>query len=197
MYKNIQMLSFMQYLFDDPRQARRAAEIGEAMLKARSVRLSEVAARMRGNSEAAYKRIQRFLHRNDPREALWRLLPDQAEFVIGDITEIERPQARKTAYVGTLKDGKSKGFWLMVLATPYRGRAIPCGMLTFSSRTIAERGVSRNRNHGRAFAQLQDLLDDRPLVLDREFSYLGLLEALQAEGIHLAGLCPNRTFQNE
>ena len=50
-----------------------------------------------------YKRIQRFLHRVDPRQALWRLFREEAEFVIGDPTEVERPQARKTEYVGTLK----------------------------------------------------------------------------------------------
>ncbi|MEM4203125.1 MAG: hypothetical protein QXS54_03550 [Candidatus Methanomethylicaceae archaeon] len=56
---------------------------------------------------------------------LWRLFCEQAEYVMGDPTEIERPQALKTAYVGTLKDGKTKGFWILLLATPYRGRAIP------------------------------------------------------------------------
>ena len=30
-----------------------------------------------------------------------------------------------------------KGFWLLLLATPFRGRAIPCGFLTYSSKTIA------------------------------------------------------------
>ncbi len=62
---------------------------------------------------------------------------------IGDSTEIERLQARKTAYVGTRKDGKSQGFWAMVLATPYRGRAIPCGVITYSSKTIATQQDSR------------------------------------------------------
>lgn len=59
------------------------------------------------------------------------------DIAIGDPTEIERPQAQKTAYVGTLKDGKTKGFWVLVLAAPYRGRAIPCGFVTYSSKTIA------------------------------------------------------------
>ena len=67
------------------------------------------------------------------------MFQEEAEFVLGDPTEIERPQAWKTEYVGTLKDGKSKGFWALVLATAYRGRAIPCGFVTYSSRTIAKR----------------------------------------------------------
>jgi hypothetical protein len=115
---------------------------------------------------------------------LWRLFQEQAEYVIGDPTEIERPQAWKTAYVGTLKDGKTKGFWALVLATAYRGRAIPCGLITYSSKTIATRQDSRNLNHFRAFAGLKDLLGERPLVLDREFSYLELLVNLVEEQVN-------------
>lgn len=183
MHKCINFRPFMQHLFDDPITATKAAEIGQAILTARSLRLTEIAARMRGSSHAGYKRIQRFLKRCDPRKVLWRLVQEQAEFVIGDPTEIERPQARKTEYVGTLKDGKTKGFWVLLLATPYRGRAIPCGLLTYSSKTIAAGLASRNLNHFRAFAGLKDLLGERPLVLDREFSYLELLLNLVEEGV--------------
>jgi hypothetical protein len=115
---------------------------------------------------------------------LWRLFQEQAEFVVGDPTEIERPQARRTEYVGRLKDGKTKGFWVLLLATPYRGRAIPCGAITYSSKTIAMGQDSRNLNHFRALAQLKDLLGERPLVLDREFSYLELLLRLVEEQLN-------------
>lgn len=72
----------------------------------------------------------------------------------------------------------------MILATPYRGRAIPCGVITYSWKTIAARQDSRNLNHFRAFAELKDLLGERPLVLDREFSYLELLLKLVEEHIN-------------
>lgn len=175
---------FMQELFDEEMTADKATEIGQAILAARSLRLTDIAAKMRGNSDASYKRIQRFVKKADPCEALWRLFQEQAEFLIGDPTEIERPQAWKTAYVGTLKDGKTKGFWALVLATAYRGRAIPCGLITYSSKTIATRQDSRNLNHFRAFAGLKDLLGERPLVLDREFSYLELLLQLVEEQVN-------------
>jgi len=184
MNKCIKLFQFMQGLFDEENSAHKAAEIGQALLAARSLRLTDIAAQMRGSSAAGYKRIQRFLHRVDPREALWRLFQEDAEFVIGDPTEIERPQARQTAYVGTLKDGKTKGFWALLLATPFRGRAIPCGVITYSSKTIAQEADSRNLNHFRAFEGLKDLLGERPLVLDREFSYLELLERLVEEGVN-------------
>jgi len=178
------MYRFMQTLFDDESLAHKAAEIGQAILSARSIRLTDIAARMKGSSDAGYKRIQRFIAQADPRQALWRLFQEQAEFVIGDPTEIERPQAWKTEYVGTLKDGQTQGFWALVLATPYRGRAIPCGLITYSSKTIASGLDSRNLNHFRAFAELKDLLGERPVVLDREFSYLELLENLVAEQLN-------------
>jgi len=114
----------------------------------------------------------------------------------------------------TRKDGKTKGFVALILSTPYRGRAIPCGLVTYSSceplppismasrlqrnqlifssparvrmtsRTISEEELSRNLYHFRAISRIKELLGERPLVLDREFSYEGLLEALVVEGIH-------------
>jgi len=184
MNKFINNQEFMQQLFDDKEIANRAAEIGDAILAACSLRLTDVAVEMDGESAAGYKRIQRFLKAVDPRTGLWRLFQEDAEFVIGDPTEVERPQAWKTEYVGTLKDGKTKGFWVLVLATPYRGRAIPCGAVTYSSKTIAQNADSRNLNHYRAFAELKDMLGERPLVLDREFSYLELMLNLVEERLN-------------
>lgn len=174
----------MVELFDDEEQAERAGEIGGAILEARSLRMTDIAVEMEGESAAGYKRIQRFLGKADPRAALWRLFQEEAEFVIGDPTEIERPHAWKTEYVGKLKDGKTRGFWALILATPYRGRAIPCGMVTYSSKTIGQGLDSRNLNHFRAFDGLKDMLGGRPLVLDREFSYLELMLNLMEEHIN-------------
>ena len=72
----------------------------------------------------------------------------------------------------------------MILATPYRGRAIPCGLVTYSSKTIEQGLDSRNLNHFRAFDGLKDMLGGRPLVLDREFSYLELMLNLFEEQIN-------------
>jgi hypothetical protein len=184
MNKFINNQEFMAELFDDQSIAERAGEIGDAILAARSLRLTDIAVEMEGESTAGYKRIQRFLKTADPRTTLWRLFQEDAEFIIGDPTEIERTQAWKTEYVGTLKDGKTKGFWALVLATPYRGRAIPCGLVTYSSKTIAQNGDSRNLNHFRAFETLKDMLGERPLVLDREFSYLELMLNLVEEQVN-------------
>jgi hypothetical protein len=115
---------------------------------------------------------------------LWRFCDPKAPFIIADPTEIERPHAYRTPYVGILKDGKTRGFVALILSTPYRGWAIPCGLVTYSSRTISEEELSRNLYHFRAFNSVKELLGERPLVLDREFSYKGLLEALVLEEVH-------------
>ncbi len=180
----IKALAFLQHLFDQDRWAAKAAVIIEAILAARSPRLSAIAQHMPGTEAANYKTIQRFLQQVDVKALLLRLFQADAPFVIGDPTEIPRPQARKTSYVGKLKDGKTRGFWLLLLATPFRGRAIPCGFVTYSSKTIAQLSCSRNQYHWAAFDQLKELLGDKPLVLDREFSYLELLEYLAARRVN-------------
>jgi len=184
MDKSTQLLPFVQDLFDDQAQSRQAAKIIDGILKARSPRLSEIARAMGGNETANYKYIQRFLDGHDPQEVLLRLFREQAPFVIGDPTEMPRPQAHKTEYVGTLSDGETSGYWLLLLATPFHGRAIPCSFVSYSSKTINQEATSRNQHHFEAFAQVKELLGKRPLVLDREFSYLELLENLVTEGVN-------------
>jgi hypothetical protein len=183
MYEFISMQEFCHHIFDRQEMAEKAGTILEALLEARSPRLSDLSHRMPGNPAANYKAIQRFLAQADPMAGLKRLFSVDAPFVLGDPTEIPRPQAENTAYVGWLKDGKTRGFSLLVLATPFRGRAIPFSFISYSSETIQRQATSRNLEHARAFQQVKNLLGDKPLVLDREFSYQGLLEALSAEGV--------------
>jgi hypothetical protein len=172
MNKFIRIPQFTQQLFTDQRNAQQASEIITGIMRARSPRLSDIAAKMPGSESASYKRIQRFLKDNDPQEAIKMLFNEEADFVIGDPTEIERPHADQTEYVGTLRDGRTKGFWMLTLATPLRGRAIPFHFLTYSSRTFEAQPSSRNLEHFKAIQEIQQLLGARPIVFDREFSYL-------------------------
>lgn len=184
MNKFIHLSRFVKCLFDDVEAADKASQIIEGMLRARSPRLSDIAREMRGKEAANYKRIQRFMYQVDPREALLRLFQSEAPFMIGDPTEMPRPQARQTEYVGRLSDGQTSGYWLLFLATPYHGRAIPCHFVSYSSRTINREASSRNQYHFEAFGKVKELLADKPLVLDREFSYLELLENLVQEQVN-------------
>jgi hypothetical protein len=86
--------------------------------------------------------------------------------------------------VGTLMDGETKGFWMLTLATPLRGRAIPFHFLTYSSRTIEDQPSSRNLEHFKAIQEIRQLIGARPIVFDREFSYRELLSSLVDEGVH-------------
>jgi len=98
--------------------------------------------------------------------------------VIADPTEIERPHANKTSYVGTLMDGQTQGFWMLTLATPLRGRAIPFHFVTYSARTFEDQPSSRNLEHFKAIQEIQQLVGERAIIFDREFSYQGLLRSL-------------------
>ena len=52
---------------------------------------------MRGGYEGNYKKIQRFLAKTRPKEQLKKLFNEEAVYVIGDPTEIERLYAYKTS----------------------------------------------------------------------------------------------------
>lgn len=172
------LVQYTSLLFDLPGQAQKAARVIAALWQAKSARLSELARALPGSHEAAYKCLQRFLRSIEPQRVLWRLFDPEAEFVIGDVTEISRAQAKKTPYVGTLKDGKTRGFDVLTLCTPKRGRAIPFAFLTYSSATLGAEVTSRNQEHQRAAAQMRDLIGEKPLLLDREFSYAEWLRYL-------------------
>ncbi len=184
MDKFIRILEFAKQLFSDEKAARQASRIMQGIMTARSPRLSEIAANMPGQAAASYKRIQRFLQDQDSHEALKMLFNDEAKFVIGDPTEIERPHADKTEYVGTLTDGETKGFWMLTLVTPLRGRAVPFHFLTYSPRTFEDQPSSRNLEHFKAIQEIMQPIGTRPIVFDREFSYQELLSSLVEEGVH-------------
>jgi hypothetical protein len=155
----------------------------KGVLEAQSPRLSNISEKMAGNSDRGYKTIQRFMKRMEMKRLLLRFYQEGAEFIIGDPTEMERYKAPKTSYVGTLSDGKTAGYWLMVLSTPFRGRSLPFSFVDYSSRTIGEQVTSRNQEHFRCFNEVKALLGNRPLVLDREFCYEELMEILYIEQI--------------
>lgn len=170
---------FTEQCFD--RESDKVAGIIKGILEARSPRMSDISNEMEGNPDANYKTIQRFIDKVEPKESLHRLYDEDSPFVIGDPTDIERPNAYKTDYVGKLKDGEL-GFLLLCLFIPYRGRAIPFSFVSYSSRTISSELSSRNMEHIKCIAQIKELVGDKPFVLDREFSYeLMFLEFLVSD----------------
>jgi hypothetical protein len=183
MDKRINFTEFMRYLLDDEGLVGKGAKIIRGLLEAQSPRLTNISEKMAGDSASNYKVIQRFIKKVDLKKLLMRLYQEDAKFIIGNATEMERYKAPKTSYMGILSDGKTAGYWLMVLSTPFRGRSFPCSFVVYSSRTLREQVTSRNQEHFRCFAVVKELLGDRPLVLDCEFSFEELMEILYLEHI--------------
>lgn len=107
--ESIRSADFLQYLFDQPAVAEMAARIVDGVLAGRSARLSEIAEHMSGSSGANYKAIQRFVAQTDSVVALSRMFQAGAPFVIGDATEMPRPQSYRIDYVGKLGDDETRG----------------------------------------------------------------------------------------
>jgi hypothetical protein len=171
---------FTDQCFD--RDNNKSARIVKGILDARSPRISDISNNMDGNADANYKTIQRFIDKNDTRDAIHRLYNEDSPYVIGDPTDIARPEAKKTEYVGKLKD-KKRCFQILVLSFPYKGRAIPFNFITYSSKTINDELSSRNLEHLKVMDELKELLKDKILVLDREFSYEWMFENMVTEDI--------------
>jgi len=168
------------------------SKIIKSYLTAEELRISSIASAMTSiyrnrngsktkHSDADYKVIQRFLDKieiSTLKDILKRIISEKAPFIIIDPTEIIRKEAYKTPYVGILSDGKTRGFLLISASIPYKGRALPCFYNIYSSKTIKEESSSRNIEHYKVIAELKDLVGDKPLVFDREFSYEELLTCM-------------------
>jgi hypothetical protein len=94
--------------------------------------------------------------------------------------------AKITDYVLPLSDGETKGFWMLPIATPIRGRAIPCHFITYSSATLNNDVSSCNLEHQHAIQGIKEFVGNRTMIYDREFSFLGFLQNLDAVGTHCA-----------
>jgi hypothetical protein len=172
------LVPFTTEIFD--REEEKAARILHSILETQSPRKSDWSQVFSASSEASnYRTIDRVLPRLDAKTALMRLYDPESPFVLVDPTEIERKQAKKTDYVGRLSDGKTLGFWMIVFAQPYRGRAIPFHFGVYSEATLNEQITSRNLEWRELFWQIKELVGETPLVFDREFSAQRWLETLE------------------
>ena len=144
MDKFTHLADFLGNLFDDVRTAKKAQVIMAGILQARSCRLRDIARDMAGNEAVNYKCIQRIVEETALKLILLWLFQEEDPFLIGDPTEMPRPEAQKTDYIGTLSDGQTSGYLLLILVTPYQGRAIPCHFVGYSSSIIGTEVTSRS-----------------------------------------------------
>jgi len=173
---------FTEELFD--REEEKAARVLWSILESRSPRKSDWSQVFSESSEGAnYRTIDRVLPKLEAKKALMRLYDPQSPFVLVDPTEMERPQAKSTDYVvGRLSDGRTLGFWMVVFAQPYRGRAVPFHFGVYSEKTLNEEITSRNLRWRELMWEIKDLVGETPLVFDREFSAQKWLKALEEAG---------------
>ena len=183
-------MPFVELVLEDSRDTEKLARLSYAILASGSARKSDWARFYRpgASEEANYKAIERLMERLDPEAFLHRLLDAQSPFVLVDLTEVRRPQAKRTPYVGRLRDG-GLGFWVFTLAQPYGGRAVPIHLGLYSQATLEAEGTGRNLVW-RAFLQeaLRYVEPGTVLVFDREFSFAGWLGVM---AVHL-GKGPQR-----
>ncbi len=150
------LLPFTEELFD--REEEKAARILFSILESRSPRKSDWSQVFSEKSSegADYRTIDRVLPKLEAKKALMRLYDPESPFVLVDPTEMERPQAKNTDYVGRLSDGKTLGFWMIVFAQPYRGRAIPFHFGIYSERTLKlRRSPAATSAGGSCFGRLR------------------------------------------
>jgi hypothetical protein len=172
------LVPFTTEIFD--REEEKAARILHSILETQSPRKSDWSQVFSESSEAAnYRTIDRTLPKLEPKKALMRLYDPESPFVLVDPTEIERKQAKNTDYVGRLSDSKTLGFWTIVFAQPYRGRAVPFHFGVYSEATLNEELTSRNLEWRELFWEIKELVGETPLVFDREFSAQRWLETLE------------------
>lgn len=176
-----ELVPFTEELFD--REEEKAARLLWSILESRSPRKSDWSQVFSGSSEGAnYRTIDRTLPKLEANKALMRLYDPRSPFVLVDPTEMERAQAKRTEYVGRLSDGKTLGFWMVLFAQPYRGRAVPFHFGLYSEKTLNEEPTSRNIEWYKMLLEIKNLVGATPLVFDREFSAQRWLDALCQSG---------------
>ncbi|TFU13981.1 IS4/IS5 family transposase [Thermus tengchongensis] len=167
------------------RHEEKVARLLWAILASGSARKSDWARayRQEATEEANYKAIDRLLPLLEPQRYLLRLLDPKTPFLLVDPTEVPRPQAKRTPYVGRLSDGKTLGFWAVVLAQPYEGRAVPVYVGSYWE----GKPEGRNRTWEDVVEAVREYVEEGTVwVFDREFSFAGWLEALERAGVRYA-----------
>ncbi len=71
---------------------------------------------------------------------------------------------------------------MVLLAQPYRRRAVPFHFGLYSEKTLGQEATSRNIEWHKMLLEIRDLVGDTPLVFDREFSAQKWLDPLCQSG---------------
>jgi Transposase DDE domain len=181
------LLPFARELFNHHED--NAARLMWSILETRSPRKSDWSRAWSDTlgEDSSYRAIDRAIAQLRPKQALNRLFDPSVPFVLVDPTVIERPQAKKTPYVGELYGERQRlGFFAVVLAQPQRGRVVPFHGGIYSHATLEQEGRGRADAWQSMLLEVRNLIGATPLVFDREFSSQHWLETLEDLGVNYA-----------
>lgn len=157
--------------------------------KCKSLRVSRIAATMPGNYESNDKSITRTLNQLDISMLLSGLatfaLPNE-ELRLLDLTDMPRKNAKKTSYVGYLKDGTTHGYSILTISVPYKGRSKVIFANVISSAIIEDSGSGKWKLIQNSLEPILHLLRSKIIVIDREFCNEEMISFFIRNGIHYA-----------
>lgn len=173
----------------DTKASKSVSSIIYGFQKCKSLRVSRIAASMRGNYESNNKNITRAINRLDISLLLSRLssFASQGEdLLLLDLTEMTRKHAIRTDYVGYLKDGKTRGYNILTVSVPYKGRSKVIFADVISSAIIEASESGKWKLIQNSLEPILHLLRSKAIAIDREFCNEEMINFFQRHGIHYA-----------
>lgn len=158
-----------------------------AIKNVRNMRISRIADTIKGNTESNRKEIQRSLNKlsqEDLSLALLSFVSPKDRLVLMDFTEKECPNAKNTEHVGILKDGKTRGYGILTLSIPFKGRSKAIFAKVISSATLNRDSVGKWQAIQHALEDILPILQGRTIIADREFSNEEMMQFFIDKGIY-------------
>jgi hypothetical protein len=157
--------------------------------RCKKLRISNISAALPGNYESNSKSISRALDRlgiEQLRESLLSFVVQGTKHALLDLTEMARNDAVQTDYVGYLKDGKTRGYNILSISIPFKGRSKVVFATIISSAIIASSATGKWKLIQEALAPLIPILQSMIIIIDREFCNEEMLNFFQAHNIRYA-----------
>lgn len=157
--------------------------------RAKKLRISSISAALPGKYESNYKNITRSLNKLDVSqlsEALLGFLDQANDILLLDFTEMIRKSAKRTSYIGHLKDGETLGYSILALSIPFKGRSKVIFADIISSSIIANSETGKWKLIQEALRPLIPLLQNKIIVIDRELCNEEMIKFFRTHRIHYA-----------
>lgn len=155
--------------------------------RAKKLRISSISSALPGNYESNYKNITRSLNKLDISqlsEGLLGFLDSASDILLLDFTEMTRKNAKRTDYVGYLKDGATLGYSILALSIPFKGRSKVVFTDIISSSTIADTTIGKWKFLQEALRPLIPILQKKTIVIDRELCNEEMINFFRTHRIH-------------